>query len=598
MDRRTVFPGQLPLETDLLATGQQAMVGLAKLAEATLGTQTVADGFSLVPSQPISLSVVLSAGTIYQQVQIEQSTWSSLPTDTRQIVKQGIALDPQSIPMVPPVTVGYTVAVLIQAQYGDADEDSVVRPYYNAANPAQPFSGPGNSNQAQPTTRKGKVVINSKYGAAAPTGSQQIPTPDPGWIGLYVVTVPYGASAITSGQIAPYYNAPTVLAKLPAVPRAIQNNTWTFVADASSTVNVITGSPVPALQSYSTATELAVLVANTNTDVVSINISGLGSRNLTRRDGSTLQPGDLIRGSVVKIIDDGTQYRLSSLAQGEVARIVQNPVFYVRTDGNDNNDGSANTASKAFATLTAAVLNGTNKLTLAGRTATIVLGIPGTYAAPNFPGIYANAENSLQSSGTLLIEGAGIFGGDTTSTTQGQYIIAGTGYSAATGILHFSFGTQAILRGLKIQNDATVHQSLAATTGSVVYCEYVTFGGSGLSSGAHLYAGDEAVIKTGPGIIIASSAGGVFNASGGGILTKSGPTIAIQGTLNITTFATASGSGGRITAAGATGFTVTGSVTGTRYSANLNGTINSFGGGSTYFPGTIAGSTATGGQYV
>jgi len=41
-----------------------------------------------------------------------------------------------------------------------------------------------------------------------------------------------------------------------------------------------------------------------------------------------------------------------------------------------------------------------------------------------------------------------------------------------------------------------------------------------------------------------------------------------------------------------------GNVTGQKYSATINGTINSNGGGVNYYPGTVAGSTASGGQYV
>ncbi len=43
---------------------------------------------------------------------------------------------------------------------------------------------------------------------------------------------------------------------------------------------------------------------------------------------------------------------------------------------------------------------------------------------------------------------------------------------------------------------------------------------------------------------------------------------------------------------------VSGTVTGRRYAASTNGIINVEGAGPDYFPGTIAGSTATGGQYV
>lgn len=48
----------------------------------------------------------------------------------------------------------------------------------------------------------------------------------------------------------------------------------------------------------------------------------------------------------------------------------------------------------------------------------------------------------------------------------------------------------------------------------------------------------------------------------------------------------------------ANGNTFSGAATGTRYLAVLNGVIQTGGGGATYFPGNVAGSTATGGQYA
>jgi hypothetical protein len=44
--------------------------------------------------------------------------------------------------------------------------------------------------------------------------------------------------------------------------------------------------------------------------------------------------------------------------------------------------------------------------------------------------------------------------------------------------------------------------------------------------------------------------------------------------------------------------TITGTVAGKRYSATLNGTINTQGGGANFFPGDVAGTMATGGQYA
>jgi hypothetical protein len=46
------------------------------------------------------------------------------------------------------------------------------------------------------------------------------------------------------------------------------------------------------------------------------------------------------------------------------------------------------------------------------------------------------------------------------------------------------------------------------------------------------------------------------------------------------------------------GSTFSGAATGQRYFASTNGVINSFGGGATYFPGSVAGATTSGGQYA
>jgi hypothetical protein len=46
------------------------------------------------------------------------------------------------------------------------------------------------------------------------------------------------------------------------------------------------------------------------------------------------------------------------------------------------------------------------------------------------------------------------------------------------------------------------------------------------------------------------------------------------------------------------GTSFSGAATGKRYHASLNGVINTFGGGANFFPGNVAGTTASGGQYA
>ena len=43
---------------------------------------------------------------------------------------------------------------------------------------------------------------------------------------------------------------------------------------------------------------------------------------------------------------------------------------------------------------------------------------------------------------------------------------------------------------------------------------------------------------------------------------------------------------------------ISGAVTGGRYQSSVNGVINTYGGGASYFPGTVAGNVSMGGQYA
>ena len=46
-NRRIVYPGQIPLETDILATNKESMIGLGYALQAALGTGTSVDGLGL-----------------------------------------------------------------------------------------------------------------------------------------------------------------------------------------------------------------------------------------------------------------------------------------------------------------------------------------------------------------------------------------------------------------------------------------------------------------------------------------------------------------------------------------------------------------------
>ncbi|MEX3628328.1 MAG: hypothetical protein VB138_01480 [Burkholderia sp.] len=221
MDRQIVYPGAIPLETDLLNTNKNAMIGLAKLAAAIMGTGTMLNGLACTPDSPASLNVKVAAGEIYSLQNIDGTAYSSLAADTaHSILKQGIMLDSVLLSCPAPATNGYSINYLVQVAYQDTDANAVVLPYYNASNPSQAYSGPNNAGTTNYTTRKGVCAVSVKAGVAATTGTQTTPAPDAGYTGIYSVTVAYGQTQITAGNInavsgAPFINS-TLLGLSPA----------------------------------------------------------------------------------------------------------------------------------------------------------------------------------------------------------------------------------------------------------------------------------------------------------------------------------------------------------------------------------------------
>ncbi len=237
MDRNLVYPGSIPLDTDLLGTNRNTMVALGYLAQAVLGTNVVVDGLGCQPTSPASLTVTVGPGSITQLTVVDQLAYGSLSADvTDPLVKMGINTAPISFTLTAPATSGQAINYLIQAAWQESDIDPVVLPYYNAANPAQPYSGPANSGVAQNTRRTQRVQLQLKAGAAANTGSQVTPPIDNGWVGLYVVTVSYGQTAITAGSIAQLNTAPFLSWKLPSLRPGFGSGVQTFLTSGGFVV--------------------------------------------------------------------------------------------------------------------------------------------------------------------------------------------------------------------------------------------------------------------------------------------------------------------------------------------------------------------------
>src|ERR1700761_5202146 len=96
MDRNIVYPGAIPLDTDILSLNRNTMIALGFLMRATLGTGTVADGLACSPTVPASMSVQVMPGSLTQLSVVDATPFGSLAADTADpLVKMGINLNPQ-----------------------------------------------------------------------------------------------------------------------------------------------------------------------------------------------------------------------------------------------------------------------------------------------------------------------------------------------------------------------------------------------------------------------------------------------------------------------------------------------------------------------
>ncbi len=223
MDRSIVYPGSIPLDTDMLNTNRDTMIALGALIAATLGNATTVDGLAVVPTSPSTAAVIVGAGSVTQLASIDFASYGTLPANAAPLVKMGILSNSMALACPAPVLAGQSIAYLIEAAFTEVDVAPIVLPYYNAANPTQPFLGPSGGGAAQSTRRLQQVTVSARPGSPAPTGSQSPPSIDANAIGLAVVTIATGQIFIRATDIAALAAAPILQFKLPALRPGFAN---------------------------------------------------------------------------------------------------------------------------------------------------------------------------------------------------------------------------------------------------------------------------------------------------------------------------------------------------------------------------------------
>ena len=310
MRRVETYVGMQVYEWLFSADAQNTMTAIAKVCSALFGVSGTVNGLACTATGPASMAVQIGAGELYQIAQLEATTCGTLPAITNySILKQGIQLGTYTTSnFAVPGTSGQSINYLIEAQYQDSDisidpttgTSPVVLQYYNAANPTTPWSGPGNSGSTSNTFRDGIVAYQIKAGTAATTGSQVTPTPDSGWIGLWVVTVPYGATSLTNSNIAQYTGSPILPSSM---LQSILTSNLTYGIDGGTANTVQAKFPLP-VTTLVDGMDVWVKIAAANTGATTFtpNPGVISASPVIGAAHAALQGGELIVGGRANLI--------------------------------------------------------------------------------------------------------------------------------------------------------------------------------------------------------------------------------------------------------------------------------------------------------
>ena len=128
------------------------------------------------------------------------------------------------------------------------------------------------------------------------------------------------ASIAKDGQTTPTANLPMATYRHTGVGQAaaltdyarydqVQNSTAQWLTGVSG-ADTITASASPTPAAYYAGQTFRFVAAGANTTAVTLNVSGLGARNVTRDGTTALTSGNIASGQVVEVVYDGTQFQI------------------------------------------------------------------------------------------------------------------------------------------------------------------------------------------------------------------------------------------------------------------------------------------------
>jgi hypothetical protein len=392
---------------------------------------------------------------------------------------------------------------------------------------------------------------------------------------------------ISDSQIAPSD------ADLHQLAKAVQNGSVVYSAD-SGPINLLLVNVTPAVAALTVGMRFVVKVANANSSPVVVSVNNLPGVPLVHRDGTPMGAYELVVGSIIEIVFDGTHFQLvaggSGSGSGQLIFMTAPRSFYVNNATGDDTvyDGTSatvvaggtvgpfKTIGKALATM--------SKYNLGGWDFNIYVA-DGTYNVPS--PIMCPLPNG---SGNVRVQG---------NATNPQNVViqsaSGSVIKIVQGGVYYWTGFKFIGNGTPIVGDNGSCMSVAIGTCAITNCHF------GAAQNYHLEAGSAGWIYLGPSgtlTVVGNCAGAHMFAVWGGKIVASIPalpTLAVPGAVSVGTWAVAADA----SVINISYQSISGAaVTGAKYFAKGNGIIDTQGAGVSYLPGNAAGNLASGGQYL
>jgi len=179
-----------------------------------------------------------------------------------------------------------------------------------------------------------------------------------------------------------------------------------------SGTNAYTGVMSPTIIAYAAGNTFTFVVPNTNTTSCTLNIDGLGAKALTRDGSTALISGDLVAGSEIIVVYDGTQFQVLNSNSKTTFKVSGTLTAGALSGPHNGTVGATTPSTGAFTTLTAS-----GAVTLSGGTANGI--------------VYLNASKVLTSGSALTFSGTNFA---TTGTATAAKFIPSGGTATGNGM--------------------------------------------------------------------------------------------------------------------------------------------------------------------